>query len=249
MRAYFSPNRAVLATLASILCLTIFGSHADAQTRRRAPSGGRVAVVVDERLAVLRDEPRLAGRLVQRLGRGRMVAVSGVRRAADGVSFYRVAVTRRTRGWLQAESVVSPSGAGDDERLLRLIRASEDFDRIARARIFLDTFPRSPLRAAVLLLFGDATEEAAGKLSTEAGRRLDEREMAAGGAPAHSYFLNYNGLDRYHRNGIVFIFDRATKRFHYDGESWREILRRYPRSIEAAEARRRLETLSATSGQ
>jgi TolA-binding protein len=31
---------------------------------------------------------------------------------------------------------------------------------------------------------------------------------------------------------------------HYDSASWREIVRRYPRSPEAEEARKRLETLS-----
>jgi hypothetical protein len=73
---------------------------------------------------------------------------------------------------------------------------------------------------------------------------LDEKEMAAGGAPLFSYFLNYNGLDRYRRQGIAFVFDPAARLFHYDGASWREILRRHPRSPEAVDARKRLETLS-----
>lgn len=50
----------------------------------------------------------------------------------------------------------------------------------------------------------------------------------------------YRWLDRFRRQGIVFVFDRATKQFHYDGASWREIVRRYPQSNEAAEARKRL---------
>ncbi|MCA1555470.1 MAG: hypothetical protein LC747_02150, partial [Acidobacteria bacterium] len=141
---------------------------------------------------------------------------------------------------------VSPARAADDEKLMRLIRGSEEFDRIARARIFLDNFQRSPLRPAVLLLFGDGVEQAAAKLSRDAVRRLDEREMAAGGAPIDSYFLNFNELDRYNKQGITFIFDRATKHYHYDGESWREIVRRYPRSLEAAEARKRLDALVAS---
>jgi hypothetical protein len=141
---------------------------------------------------------------------------------------------------VQAEAVVTPAVPRDDERLLRLVRASEGFDRVARARIFLDTFPRSPLRPAVLLLYGDAAEEIAAKLSREARSRLKEDEMIAGGAPAHSYFLNYSGLDRYRRQGVGFVFDRAAKQFHYDGAAWREVVRRHPRSAEAAEARRRL---------
>lgn len=216
--------------------------------KRRAPAGGRAGVVVDERLAALREAPELSARLVRRLGRGRAVAITGARRsAADGVTFYRVALTRRTGGWVQAEAVVAPAVARDDERLLRLVRASEGFDRVARARIFLDTFTRSPLRPAVLLLFGDAAADAAVRLSREARSRLKEDEMIAGGAVPHSYFLNYSGLDRYRRQGVGFVFDRAARQFHYDGAAWREILRRHPRSPEAGEARKRLEALPSVA--
>jgi hypothetical protein len=234
-----------LASLLVIVCAVGVVQNGLAQRRINAPPGGQRAVVVDERLAALRDEPDFSARLVQRMSRGRMVAILGMKRAPGGVSFYRVAVTRRTRGWLQSEAVVSPTRAGDDERLLRLIRGSEDFDRIVRARIFLDLFTRSPLRPTVLMLYAEAAEAAASRLSREAVRRLDEREMAAGGAPVFSYFLNYNGLDRYNRQGISFVYDRTAKQFHYDGESWREILRRYPRSPEAVEARKRLDSLAA----
>jgi hypothetical protein len=240
---------AVWLLAASCACLLLSFTDAHAQRKRRAHVvGGQHAVVVDERLAALRDAPQLTATLVQRLGRGRAVSIIGARRGGggdgDGLNFYRVAVTRRTRGWLPAEAVVSPSRTGDDEKLLRLIRGSEEFDRVARARIFLDHFTRSPLRPAVLLLFGDEAEQAAAKLSRDAARRLDEREMAAGGAPLESYFLNFNELDRYNKQGITFVFERAAKRFRYDGESWREILRRHPRSPEAAQARQRLDALS-----
>lgn len=217
--------------------------------RRRIPTGNRSAVVVDERLAALLDGPELSARLLQRLSRGRVVLILGARRVRDGVTFYRVAVTRRTGGWVQSEAVVSPSRSEDEERLRRLIKASGEFDRVARARIFLDIFPRSPARPEVLMFYGEAAEAAAARLSREAARRLDEREMAAGGAPLFSYFQSYSGLDRYRRQGISFIFDRATRQFHYEGESWREILRRYPHSPQAAEARKRLEALSTISPQ
>lgn len=210
---------------------------------RRSPEGGQRAVVVDERLAVLRDAPGFSASLLQRMSRGRTVAIRGARRAAEGVLFYRVAVTRRTVGWIQSEAVVSLGRKDDDERLLRLIQNSEGFDRIIRARIFLDLFQRSALRPQVLLLYAEAADKAAERLSRDAVRRLDEKEMAAGGAPIFSYFLNYNGLDRYRRQGISFVFDSAAKQFHYDGASWREIVRRYPRSPEALEARKRLDAL------
>lgn len=224
-----------------LLCACLLSVSVEAYAQcRHAPGGGARAVVVDERLAVLRDEPQLSARLVQRLGRGRMVSVMGAKRAPDGITFYRVAVTRRTRGWLQSEAVISPARKGDDERLLNLIRASKDFDRVARATIFLDMFTTSARRPAVLLLLGDAAEEAAQKLTREAARRLDEDEMRANRAPAFSYFMSYNGLDRYRRLGIDFIFDAANRQYHYDGAGWRELVRRYPRSTEAASARLRL---------
>lgn len=180
-----------IAAAAFVLLMTTSG--AEAQRRRRPPSGGGAAVVVDERLAALRDAPRPTANLIRRLGRGRLVAVTG-ERAAGGVTYLRVLVTSRTGGWLQSESVVRPSRAGEDARLLRLARGSADFDRLARAHLLLESFPRSALRPAALLLIGDAAVEAAGRLTREAQRRLDPAEMAAGGAPAESYFLNYNGL-------------------------------------------------------
>ena len=211
---------------------------------RRAPAGGRVAIVVDERLSALRLVPDLSGRLLRRIGRGGLVAVRGEKRGRDGVVFYRVNVTSRTSGWVQREAIVSPWRSGDDAKFLNLIRGSEDFDLIARARIFLDHFRLSALRPEVLSIYATAAEGVAGLLSRDASRRLNAKEMNGGGAPLHSYYLNFNGLDRYNRHGITFIFDGATKRFHYDGAAWRELVHRYPRSPQAAEARKRLEALS-----
>lgn len=246
--AQFKTSKTLLLVASCACLLLLMTEDASSQRKRRAPAGGQHAVVVDERLAALREEANLTARLVQRLGRGRSVSIIGARRGRDGLNFYRVALTRRTRGWLPSESVVSPARGGEDERLVRLIRGSEEFARIARARIFLEHFPRSPLRPAVLMLLGDEAEKAAEKLSRDAVRRLDEREMTAGGAPLESYFLNFNELDRYNRQEINFDFDRATKRFRYDGASWREVVRRYPKSPEAEIARRRLErTASAVT--
>ena len=87
------------------------------------------------------------------------------------------------------------------------------------------------------MVLGDAAEDAGAKLSREASRRVTE---TAATAPEFSFFLNYSGLDRYNRQGVAFVFDNQSKRFHYDGEAWREILRRHPRAPEAAEARKRL---------
>lgn len=238
MNFHFSPK------FACLLLIVMFVLPPVTLAKRRPPAGGRLAVVVDERLSALRASPELSGRLLRRMGRGTFLAVRGERRSRDGVNFYRVNLTSRTSGWVQRDAVISPSRAGDDARLLRLINGSEEFDRIARARIFLDNFSFSSLRPEVLLIYSQTAEELAGRLSREAMRRLDEKEMNAGGAPVFTYFLNYNGLDRYNRQGVTFVFDPREKRFHYDGEGWQELVHRYPQSPEAAEARRRLKPLA-----
>lgn len=241
MRSYLSVTNSLSFISISILVFVISTGQSMGQ-KPRIPTGGRVAVVVDERLSALRATPGLSARLEQRLSRGRYVAILKSQRTADGLIFHEVKVSRRRSGWLQAGAVVSATQPADDDRLLALLRGSDDFDLIVRARIFLDTFPRSPLRPAVLLLYAAAAEEAAARLSRDAGRRLNHAEMAAGGAPEFSSFMNYNGLDRYNRQGIRFTFDDGAKRFHYDGAAWREIVRRYPQSSEAVEARKRLGT-------
>jgi len=96
-----------------------------------------------------------------------------------------------------------------------------------------------------LLGLGDAAEEAAAQLTREATRRFERREIPTDGAPDFSYYLNYNGLDRYNRQGVTFTFDREKKQFHYDGAAWREIVRKYQKSPEATEAAKRLEKLEA----
>lgn len=230
-----------LTTLAAkSLVVVLFFATTPVAQKKRVPPGGNLAVVADERLAALRIAPNVYARLVQRLSRGRVVSIRGSKRSRDGLLFFQVAVTRRTMGWIQSEALVASGRQGDDRRLAHLISGADEFDRVARARIFLDTFPRSPLRPKVLLWLGDAAEEAAAKLSRESDRRFERREIPIDGAPEFSYFLNYNGLDRYNRQGVIFVFDKAAKRFHYDGAAWREIVQRYPNSGEAEEARKRL---------
>lgn len=222
------------------LCLVLLVFHVDALGQRKTPSGGRLAIVVDERLSALRATPQLTGKLVRRLGRGRLVAITGAKTTAEGIVFYRVNVTRRTRGWLQRESVVSASRPGDDQRLLRLIQTSHGFDRISRARIFLDNFHRSRLRPPVLLILGDTAEELSAKLP-----RINKDNLEA---PEFTYYLNAPALDRFNRQGVHFIFDKSTKRLHYDGAAYRAILRHHPNSLEALAARKHLTKNSIRQG-
>src|SRR5712692_2917498 len=232
-RPALSPG--TIKKLIGISALTFLGlvSSPDAFGKKRVPPGGRVAVVVDERLSALRAAPDLTARLLERLSRGHLVSIRGERTTVDGLKFYRVALSSRTFGWLQSDAVVVPWRAGDDRRLLTLIENSDEFDRIVRAKTFLDAFPQSLLRPKVLAMY-----------ASEAGRRFAKNELPPIGAPEFSYYLNYNGLDRYNREGITFLFDRTTKKFSYDGAAWREILKRYPNSPESVDARKPLDALT-----
>lgn len=209
---------------------------------KSANETSNTAIVVDERLAVLRLEPSLYARPIQRMRRGRILAVSGSKQA-DGVTFYRVIVPPNNYGWVQAEAVTTKQKKGEDERLARLVQASEGFEQIERAVLYLETFQNSTLSPSILLLLGDLAEENALKLSQEALRRLNRREMAATGAPLHSFYLNYSGLDRYRKLEINFLFNSNTKLFHYDGASWNLILSKFPMSSEVSEAKKRLDSL------
>ena len=238
-----------------LFMFAVFVSTAEAQKRRLPPKkmskpvavqspreNSNTAVVVDERLAVLRSEPSLFSKSVLRMQNGRKISILGSKEA-DGVTFYRVTALPSNFGWVQAEAVAGKFRRDDDARLARLVQASDGFEQIERAVIFLETFPDSPLRPAILLLLGDLMEETALKLSNDATRRFDRREMAASGAPLHSFYLNYVSLDRYRKLGINFLFNSNTKLLHYDGATWREIVSKFPNSSEAAEAQKRLVSL------
>ena len=240
-----------LIFLSLLLVLPFFTAHAQTTKKRLAKksfaapksvTNNNTAIVFDERLAVLRVEPSLFARPIQRLRMGRIVQISGSKKA-DGVTFYLVKALPNNVGWVQSEAVVGKSKSGDDARLARLVQASDGFAQIECAMLFLETFKDSALRPPILLLLGDLTEEAALKISADAARRLSRREMAASGAPLHSFYLNYVSLDRYRRLGIRFLFNPSMRLLHYDGAAWKEIINRFPKSDEAAEAQKRLDTL------
>src|SRR5689334_14371023 len=98
--AFLSTCRLPLLTL-QLLVFLLLGFLSAQISYPKTPAGGRLAVVVDERLAALRVTPELSGRLVRRLGRGRLVAIRGSRTTPDGVVFLLVNVTSRTHGWIQ----------------------------------------------------------------------------------------------------------------------------------------------------
>jgi hypothetical protein len=203
---------------------------------------GSTAIVIDETLSVLRSKPSLFAEPVQRMRRGRKVVIQAVAEA-DGVRFYKVAAPPNNFGWVQSDAVFGTFRPSDEERLARLVQASDGFDQIEVATEFFNLYPKSAFRPVILLLYGDLLEEVAAKLSKDSASRLSRREMAASGAPAHSYFLNFVSLDRYRKLGIIFLFNPATRTFHYDGASWKEIVGKYSTSTEVAEAQKRLDSL------
>ncbi len=240
-----------------LFTFVVFITNAEAQKRRiltktfkkpataiaqQTRETSNTAIVIDERLGVLRFEPSLFSKSVLRMQNGRKISILSSKEA-DGVTFYRVTAPPNNFGWVQAEAVAGRFRRGDDARLAKLIQASEGFEQIERAQIFFETFADSPLRPAILLLLGDLMEETALKISTDATRRLDRREMAASGAPLHSFYLNFVALDRYRKININFLFNSNTRLLHYDGASWREITRKFPNSSEAPEAQKRLVSL------
>ncbi|MEO6656143.1 MAG: SH3 domain-containing protein [Pyrinomonadaceae bacterium] len=203
---------------------------------------GQSAIVIDETLSVLRKDPSLFSESIQRMHRGRKVQILGVTEA-DGVKFYKVTAPPANYGWVQADAVFGKFRTADEERLARYVQASDGFDQIETAVEFFALYPESKFRPSILLLFGDLLEEVAVKLSKDATNRLSRKEMAASAAPLHSYYLNFVSLDRYRKLGVVYLFNPASKQFHYDGESWKEIVAKFPASIEATEAQKRLDSL------
>ncbi len=242
--------------LSLILLCVVFLTTFDAQAQKRRPVPkakpvtsnqatkitGNSAVVIDETLAILRVRPSLFADSVQRMRRGRKVQIIS-EREADGVKFYRVSTLPKVSGWMQSDAVFGKFRRGDDERLAKLVQASNGFEQMEIAAQFLEMYPESALRPAILLLFGDLAEETAVTLSRSATKRLSRREMAATGAPLHSYYLNFVSLDRYRKLGVVYLFNSDTKTFHYDGETWREIIKKFPDSNESVEAQKRIDSL------
>lgn len=225
-----------------LVCLLSAEAQKRKPTKVGGPAIGNTAVVIDEALSVLRMKPSLFASSIQRMRRGRRVQVLGSTEA-DGVKFFKVSAPPAKPGWIQADAVVGKFRSSDEERFVRMVQASDGFDRIELATAFLRLYPASRFRSPMLLLYGDLLEEAAAKLTRDATSRLNRREMAASGAPVHSFYLNFNLLDRYRRLGITFLFNSSTRTFHYNGASWTEIVSRYSRSTETSEAQKRLDSL------
>src|SRR5215475_7294942 len=222
---------------------------ATAQSERKILLPGQRAVVFDERLSALRARPDVKATLKQRMRRGRRVGLLGAATARDGAKFFRVAISRNTRGWVLADAVIRPGADADAERLMRLIEETRDeFTKARLARLCADECRSTNFAPKALMILGETAEGAAERLSRDANRRVGTDDSEAGpnaGLTKRDFLLNYAGLDRYNRIGVTFDYDAASDRIVYDGAAYRELLRRYPRSAEAQTASERLEKLKS----
>jgi hypothetical protein len=199
------------------------------------------AFVINDRLSALRREPGLRSQVIRRLRLGHTVFIVGTSKPKTGEPrFCRVAVTRRTRGWVHQSALAVPSRPGEDRRLIRLIEDSSDgVDRITLCRIIIDHFIHSQFVPHAMLLLGEEAERVAETLSQRTRKRLAENR--ATDASVRDYYLSDAGLDRYSRLGIAFDFNDSNREFIYDGKAYREIVRRFPGSEEAGLARQHLD--------
>ena len=213
----------------------------------KAPAGSvryLRAFVIDDRLSALRRGPNLQSEVIRRLRLGHTVFIISTEKGKNGqAKFRRVAVTRRTRGWIHESALALQNRAGEDQRIMRLIEDGNDrVDKITLCRMLIDRFGRSRFVPRAMLMLGEEAERVGETLSQRTRRRL--AEVRVEDASLRDYYLSDAGLDRYSRLGIVFDLNETSGEFVYDGRAYREIIRRYPRDEEARLARQRLNLLS-----
>lgn len=208
------------------------------------------AFVVDDRLSALRREADIHSPVAQRLRLGRPVFIIAQRNGAqDRNGFCRIALSRRTRGWIHRSALASPAVAGEDARVMELINSYKGFDRLTLCRLFTEEFRRSPHLAKAMLALAEESDRAAVALNRSVARRLSRLKSETDNAPLRDYFLSDPGLDRYSRLGIRFRFDESVGNYFYDGQAYRDIIRLFPRSEESKRARARLQSLSESQAR
>ncbi|MBZ5553482.1 MAG: hypothetical protein LAO21_12230 [Acidobacteriia bacterium] len=233
----------ILGFLIISLVLTTehFAATVPTKTPKKNGAKSLLAYVFDDRFSVVRSRPDVEAPFLRRLRVGHRVFLPLGGPPSRNVKYRRVVVSRKFSGWILAAAVVAPGLPGDDERLFRHAASQSREKAMIALKILTTHFDRTPLHAAALLRLGQLAEEEAGQLSVEANRKLarEERSLPEG-LDEKELFANYRGLDRWASNGVRFIYHREKDRFVYHGEAYREIIRKFPGSPEAASARGRL---------
>lgn len=201
------------------------------------------AFVIDDRLSALRREPGAQSQIINRLRLGRAVYIVNWKRVeSSGSAYYKIAASRRTRGWMHEGAIAVAGRSGDDRRVMALIEsADEELDRITLCRLLIENFGSSKLVPRALLRLGQEAERAAEALSRRAKKRLADIGGLTIRASLSDYYLNDSGLDRYSRLRVVFNFNEPAAEYIYDGRAYNELIRRFPDNEEARIARERLE--------
>lgn len=236
-----------LCIIASTFVATPASAQSAATNQANKPAAGSIrfarAFVIDDQLSALRREADIQSEVIHRLRLGRPVYVLQTRNGdimQNG--FYRIAISRRTRGWIHRSSLAIMGRAGEDQRVMNLIDSrSEEIDRLTLCRLLIDRFPRSALLPRALLAMGKEAERAAREIAPLARKRLSKTSEKNLNAPLRDYYLSDTALDRYSRLHIRFNFDEATSRYTYDGQAYRELIKKFPSSDEARTARLRLD--------
>ena len=214
----------LLMVLVAVLFVSVAGKPADLPGWR--------AIVIDERHSVLRERPNLKGPVRQRLRSGRIVGVLGTVTDREGNRFSQIAISRNIRGWMLASAIVRPGNRRDAARLLALIEStSDDHTRIRLAGICAEHFRASAEAPRALMIIAEAATRVAQRLTRDARRRagLRESDSPVSITERRAIFLNFNGLDRYNRLGVLFDYDAGEDRLVYDGAALHTLRRRYPR--------------------
>lgn len=200
------------------------------------------AVVIDDRFSALRREPSLQAEVIHRLRLGHTVYVIHPGNDESHSAFYRIAASRRTRGWIYRTAIAVQGRAGEDQRIMKLIDGTSDgVDRIALCRILIERFGQSPLVSRALLIMGEEGERAAETLTQRSRKRVGEAASTSASLGLRDLYLNDAALDRYSKLRIVFDFNEQTREYIYDGRAYRALISRSPHSQEALLARQRLD--------
>lgn len=239
------PVEAITVILAvAVVCVLAQEPQRSRQTTTPRRATFLKAFVVDDRLSALRREPTLYSEVVRRLHLGRSIYII---RGSSRERFHRVAVTRRTRGWIHESALAIQGRAGEDQRIMKLIDGNRDktntdiIDQITLCRILIDHFPASRLVPRWLLRMGEEAERAAEAFSPRARKRLADGGRGEPEVSMREYYLSDASLDRFSRVRIVFDFNESAGEYVYEGNAYREIVKRFPRAGEAKVARERLE--------
>lgn len=241
-----STNAITMKSLAGVSVLLLLGARpltclaSIARQTTSSPDSKQVtfirAFVVDERLSVLRREPNLHSEAIRRLRLGHAVFIIQPKEIRG--AFCRIAVSRRTRGWIYRSALAVPGRMNDDDTVMKLIESTRDgFDRIMLCQILIKNFSRSKLVPKALMSMGEEAERAAETLSQRAHRRRSEPAENVG---ITEYYLNDPGLDRYSRLHIFFDFNEPASEYVYNGQAYLEIVKRYPHAVEAVAAMQHL---------